>query len=391
MCASKVAEGAQRGWIVPIGGAEEKDNAPAILRRFVQLAADAGGGRADIVVIPTASQLAATGARYERIFRELGAAEVEALDFDTRRDAQEPGRVERLQRASGVFMTGGNQLRLSTLIGGTPVAKTLRALNAAGVPVAGTSAGAAFISEHMIAFGDEGSTPVAGSVRLAAGLGLTNRFVIDQHFRQRDRLGRLLTALAYNPFAVGIGLDEDTAAFIAPGQHRARRGLGRHHRRRRRRGAVQQHGQRRRRPRGVPAGREAAHPDAGRDLQPAHAGGGCGGAAAGEGLIRRWSQPVQPGKTPFSRSTVCRHFGVVGWHTVFWLPNRPTSENALFASTESNHFTRTNCSVFSGSSALALYLAPCWTTSIASCSPASVITLKSLAGCTASMTSPTPT
>jgi cyanophycinase len=216
MCASKVAEGAQRGWIVPIGGAEEKDNAPAILRRFVRLAAEAGGGRADIVVIPTASQMAATGPRYERIFRELGAAEVEALDFDTRRDAQEPGRVERLQRASGVFMTGGNQLRLSTLIGGTPVAKAMRALNAAGVPVAGTSAGAAFISEHMIAFGDEGSTPVAGSVRLAAGLGLTNRFVIDQHFRQRDRLGRLLTALAYNPFAVGIGLDEDTAAFIAP-------------------------------------------------------------------------------------------------------------------------------------------------------------------------------
>jgi cyanophycinase len=92
----------------------------------------------------------------------------------------------------------------------------VRALNAAGVPVAGTSAGAAFISEHMIAFGDEGSTPVAGSVRLAAGLGLTNRFIIDQHFRQRDRLGRLLTALAFNPFAVGLGLDEDTAAFIAP-------------------------------------------------------------------------------------------------------------------------------------------------------------------------------
>ena len=66
----------------------------------------------------------------------------------------------------------------------------------------------------MIAFGDEGCTPVAGSVRLAPGLGLTNRFIIDQHFRQRDRLGRLITALAYNPFAVGIGLDEDTAAFI---------------------------------------------------------------------------------------------------------------------------------------------------------------------------------
>ena len=98
----------------------------------------------------------------------------------------------------------------------TPSALRARSSRATGVPVAGTSAGAAFISEHMIANGSEGSTPIAGSVRLAPGLGLTNRFIIDQHFRQRDRLGRLLTALAYNPFAVGIGLDEDTAAFIAP-------------------------------------------------------------------------------------------------------------------------------------------------------------------------------
>ncbi|HRI17611.1 MAG TPA: cyanophycinase, partial [Burkholderiaceae bacterium] len=92
----------------------------------------------------------------------------------------------------------------------------LNALNAAGVHVAGTSAGAAFISEHIIAYGDEDASPIAGSVSLAPGLGLTNRFVIDQHFRQRDRRQPLLTALAYNPFAVGIGLDEDTAAFIAP-------------------------------------------------------------------------------------------------------------------------------------------------------------------------------
>ncbi len=213
MCASKVAEGKQRGWIIPIGGAEEKENSPQILQRFVDLA---GGRSADIVVIPTASQLRSTGPRYERIFGELGAERVTAIDFDTRRDCEEPGRLERLQQASGVFFTGGNQLRLSTLLGGTPIAKAVRVMNAAGVPVAGTSAGAAFISEHMIAFGDEGSTPMAGSVRLAAGLGLTNRFIIDQHFRQRDRLGRLLTALAFNPFAVGIGLDEDTAAFIAP-------------------------------------------------------------------------------------------------------------------------------------------------------------------------------
>ena len=213
MCASKVAEGKQRGWIIPIGGADEQENAPQILKRFLRLA---GGDQADIVVIPTASQLRSTGPRYERIFADLGAARVSAVDFDTRRDCEEPSRIDRLQRASGIFFTGGNQLRLSTLLGGTPVAKAVRLLNASGVPVAGTSAGAAFISEHMIAFGDEGSTPIAGSVRLAAGLGLTNRFIIDQHFRQRDRLGRLLTALAYNPFAVGIGLDEDTAAFIAP-------------------------------------------------------------------------------------------------------------------------------------------------------------------------------
>jgi cyanophycinase len=213
MGASKVAVGVERGWIIPIGGAEDKENSPQILRRFVQLA---GGRAAQIAVIPTASVTRSAGPRYERIFRDMGAERVTSLDFDTRRDAEEPGRLEILRQATGIFFTGGNQLRLSTLIGGTPVAKSIRQLNAAGIPVAGTSAGAAFISEHMIAFGDEGSTPVAGSVRLAPGLGLTNRFIIDQHFRQRDRLGRLLTALAYNPFAVGIGLDEDTAAFISP-------------------------------------------------------------------------------------------------------------------------------------------------------------------------------
>ncbi len=213
MCASKVIEGNERGWIVPIGGAEDKENSPQILRRFVELA---GGAEADIVVIPTASLQRGTGPRYERLFTEMGAARAASLDFDTRRDADEPGRLERLRQASGIFFTGGNQLRLSTLIGGTAVARAVRQMNASGVAVAGTSAGAAFISEHMIAFGDEGSTPIAGSVRLAPGLGLTNRFIIDQHFRQRDRLGRLLTALAYNPFAVGIGLYEDTAAFIAP-------------------------------------------------------------------------------------------------------------------------------------------------------------------------------
>jgi cyanophycinase len=213
MCPSRVAEGAARGYIVPIGGAENKENDRRILRRFVEVS---GGEDADIVVIPTASKMHETGPRYEALFRDLGAARVAVMDFDTRRDCQEPNRLQRLEQATGIFFTGGNQLRLTALLGGTPVAQLIRKRNAAGVTVGGTSAGASILSEHMIAFGDEGSSVIAGSVRLAPGLGLTNRFVIDQHFRERDRLGRLITALAYNPFAIGIGLDEDTAVFIGP-------------------------------------------------------------------------------------------------------------------------------------------------------------------------------
>ena len=210
---SRVPEGERRGWIIPIGGAENKENDPRILERFVRVC---GGDAADIVVIPTASRVHETGARYQQLFAELGATRVTVMDFDTRRDCQERGRLKRLEAASGIFFTGGNQLRLTTLLGGTPVARLIRQRNARGVTVGGTSAGASILSEHMIASGDEGAAMIAGSVRLAPGLGLTNRFIIDQHFRQRDRFGRLLTALAYNPVAVGVGLDEDTAAFIGP-------------------------------------------------------------------------------------------------------------------------------------------------------------------------------
>ncbi len=210
---SRISDGDTRGWIVPIGGAENKENDRHILERFVRVS---GGADADIIVIPTASRINETGPRYEKLFCELGAARVTVMDFDTRRDCQEPGRLRLIEEATGIFFTGGNQLRLTTLLGGTPVAKLIRVRNARGVTVGGTSAGASILSEHMIAFGDEGSSVISGSVRLAPGLGLTNRFIIDQHFRQRDRLGRLITALAYNPFAVGIGLDEDTAAFIGP-------------------------------------------------------------------------------------------------------------------------------------------------------------------------------
>ncbi len=210
---SKVSEDGQRGWIIPIGGAEDKLQRRRILKRFVSLC---GGRDSRIVVIPTASRLADTGARYLDLFDRLEAGNVQVADILTREDAERADYLEMIEQATGVFLTGGNQLRITTIIGGTSTAKLIRVRNANGLHVAGTSAGASVLSEHMIAFGKDGSSPRAGSVRLAPGFGLTNRFIIDQHFRQRDRLGRLVAALAYNPHPTGIGLDEDTAAFIGP-------------------------------------------------------------------------------------------------------------------------------------------------------------------------------
>jgi cyanophycinase len=121
-----------------------------------------------------------------------------------------------LDNATGIFITGGNQLRLSAILGGTLLVTKIRRKNAAGVPVAGTSAGASIMSEHMVAGGQGNESPSEGSVTLAPGIGLTNAVIIDQHFTQRNRLGRLLTASSFNPFLIGLGIDEDTAAFIDP-------------------------------------------------------------------------------------------------------------------------------------------------------------------------------
>lgn len=202
-----------RGFIVPVGGAEEKIGDVVILRRFATLC---GGAGCRIGIIPTASELSDTGHRYEELFRSLGVKDAHSLPIASRADCERREWLDLLDKVDGVFLTGGNQLRLSTMIGGTEIAKALRRRHAEGMHMAGTSAGAAFLCEHMIAFGREGASPRAKIVTLAPGLGLTNKVIIDQHFRQRDRLGRLLTALAYNPFAIGIGLDENTAAFIAP-------------------------------------------------------------------------------------------------------------------------------------------------------------------------------
>ena len=202
-----------RGFIIPIGGAEEKVRDREILERFAKIA---GARDARVVIIPTASQLDETGALYEKLFCDVGVRTVHVLPFESRSDCRNESWLAVLREATGVFLTGGNQLRLSTTLGGTEVTQILRDENAQGLHVAGTSAGAAFLAEHMIAFGEAGRTPRADMVQLSPGLGLTQDLVIDQHFRQRGRLGRLLAALSYNPRLIGIGLDEDTAAFLGP-------------------------------------------------------------------------------------------------------------------------------------------------------------------------------
>lgn len=210
---ARTRDGERRGFIVPIGGAEEKVRDRAILTRFVDLC---GGADARIAVIPAASELEETGRRYEALFEDIGVAYVRNFPFRSRADCESEECLADLERSTGVFLTGGNQLRLATILGGTRIGRALREASGRGTHIAGTSAGAAFLSEHMIAFGAEGPSPRANMVTLAPGLGLTNRIIVDQHFRERDRIGRLMTAVGYNPFALGLGLDEDTAAFIGP-------------------------------------------------------------------------------------------------------------------------------------------------------------------------------
>jgi cyanophycinase len=201
-----------RGFLIPIGGAEDKIGDTKILKRFVRLC----GRRPSIAIIPTASRRDDAGRVYQDLFSGFEASDTRVLQFARREDCEDEDALKVLSQCDGVFITGGNQLRLSTLLGGTPVARMLRRRNATGMPIAGTSAGAAIMPAHMIAGGEEGATPRAGMVSLAPGLGLSNKIMIDQHFRQRDRIGRLLTALALNPFALALGIDEDTAAFIGP-------------------------------------------------------------------------------------------------------------------------------------------------------------------------------
>jgi len=202
------------GTVIVIGGAEDKVRDRLILGRFIALA---GGRDARIAVISTASSLGPeAGQRYRSIFTELGAASVHPLHAVTRTQANDEHIAGQVREATGVFMTGGNQLRLSSMIGGTRLADAIMTRFQAGAVVAGTSAGASAVSSHMIAFGASGATPKHRMAQIAAGLGLLPGVIVDQHFQQRNRLGRLLSLIAQNPSLLGLGVDEDTAGVVGP-------------------------------------------------------------------------------------------------------------------------------------------------------------------------------
>src|SRR5712691_5938946 len=183
-------DGGPVGPVMVIGGAEDKLGERVILSRFVQLA---GGDHARIAVISTASSLGEAATElYRQIFARVGA----------------------VKDVTGIFMTGGNQLRLSSVIGGTRLGGAILDAHGRGVVVAGTSAGASAVATHMMAFGSSGAPPKHRMANVSVGLGLLVNVVVDQHFEQRTRLGRLLAVVAQSPSLIGLGLDEDTAAII---------------------------------------------------------------------------------------------------------------------------------------------------------------------------------
>lgn len=200
------------GSLVVIGGAEDKLGRLRVLSRFLELA---GGEGAHLAVCATASSLGEEAEfLYEDVFIGLGAGSVMSASPKTRVSANDPRWSERFSSVTGLFFTGGNQLILSQVAAGTVFGDAVRAFHRSGQVIGGTSAGASVMSEHMVAFGTGGATPKNRIAQMSRGLGLLPDLVIDQHFEQRNRYGRLLSLVAQSPSLLGLGIDEDTAAVI---------------------------------------------------------------------------------------------------------------------------------------------------------------------------------
>lgn len=196
--------------LMPIGG-NENHRKPIVLQEFVRRA---GGESADIVIFPQPSILRETGNDYASLFRDLGAHSTRSLEFRTRAESFDDSFLKAIQSASGIFISGGTQMRLPASIGGTPLETAIVTAYQRGIVIAGTSAGAAVMPKVMIAYGKGGPTPREGIAQYTPGLGLTEKMVFDQHFRQRDRLGRLLYLISAHPGLLGVGIDENTAAIV---------------------------------------------------------------------------------------------------------------------------------------------------------------------------------
>jgi cyanophycinase len=201
------------GPVMVIGGAEDRFRDKVILARFAEAA---GGTDGHVVVISTASSLGdlATEA-YRELFLGLGIGRVVGLRPEERGEADDPAAARAVSEATGVFLTGGNQSRLTQVVAGTRLSDAIANAHDRGAVLAGTSAGASAMASHMVAFGRPGSTPKNRMVHLSAGLGILPGIVIDQHFEQRTRIGRLLALVAQSPSLLGIGIDEDTCAVVS--------------------------------------------------------------------------------------------------------------------------------------------------------------------------------
>ena len=203
-----------KGMLVIIGGAEDKEGNCTILNKLAGLTKDKGES---MVILTAASQNPTeTGNKYLDIFSKLGVEKTNIVNIQSRDDANNLLYSDILKNASCIFFTGGDQLRITSLIGGTNIQYTLQNAYEDGVIIAGTSAGASVMSETMITDGNNDAAPKKCTLKMAPGLGLLKDVVLDQHFAQRGRIGRLLTAIAQNPHVLGIGIDEDTAIIVMP-------------------------------------------------------------------------------------------------------------------------------------------------------------------------------
>ncbi|MFN2636496.1 MAG: cyanophycinase [Gemmatimonadaceae bacterium] len=204
------------GSLLIIGGHEDKDDDKTILRMLVKKV-----GKAGKIVVATIASGEPEGSfhEYERCFRGLGARHVHHLSIDSREEAQLDSRVSILSGADAVFFTGGDQIKITSQIGDTPVYTRVREIFEGGGVIAGTSAGASVMTETMMVAGagDE-SHRIGSTLRLAPGFGLLPGVIVDQHFAQRGRIGRLLGAIAQNPRMLGLGLDEDSAILVRRGR-----------------------------------------------------------------------------------------------------------------------------------------------------------------------------